>query len=261
MNELEPRRNISKVTLETIPEIPFIVGGDNIGEVLKGAIEKNNIRLQNKDVLVIAQKIVSKAEGRHANLSEYSPSEQAFKISQKSGRDPRLVQLILNESQDIRWVMEGTPQSPGIIVVKHRLGHVCSGAGIDATNTGSADKDYVLLLPEDPDNSAQKIADYFDEVSKVKIGVMIIDTLGDHDRIGSIGKAIGVANVPARLVENGLSDLDGKQTLLSDVAFADSLAGLAMILMGNPSRSSPVVLIRGVDYPFTPTARIQDVFI
>lgn len=262
MGERETKNNIgTKATLETIPGIPLIVAGDNIGEILKGAIEKGNIRLQDKDVLVIAQKIVSKAEGRYANLTEYSPSEQALEISRKSGRDPRLVQLILNESQDVRWVMKGTLQSPGIIVVKHRLGHVCSGAGIDATNTGYTDKDQVLLLPENPDTSAKKIADYFSEVSKVKIGVMVIDTLGDHDRIGSIGKAIGVANVPARLVENGLSDLDGKQTLLSDVAFADSLAGLAMILMGNPDRSSPVVLIRGVDYPFTPSARIRDVFI
>lgn len=262
MIERETGKDIStKTTLEAIPGIPFIVAGDNIGEILKGSIEKSNIRLQNKDVLVITQKIVSKAEGRYANLSEYSPGEQAIEISQKSGRDPRLVQLILNESQGVRWVMEGTTQSPGIIVVKHRLGHVCSGAGIDATNTGSTDKDHVLLLPEDPDNSAKKIADYFDEVNKVKIGVMVIDTLGDHDRIGSIGKAIGVANIPARLVEAGLSDLDGKQKLLSDVAFADNLAGLAMILMGNPDRGSPVVLIHGVDYPFTPTARIRDVFI
>lgn len=261
MIERETRNDVStKVSLETIPGIPFIVAGDNIGEILNGAIEKNNIRLQDKDVLVIAQKIVSKAEGRDANLTEYTPSEQALEMSLKSGRDPRLVQLILNESQDVRWVMEGTPQSPGIIVVKHRLGHVCSGAGIDATNTGSTDKDHVLLLPKDPDSSAKKIADYFDKVNNVKIGVMVIDTLGDRYRIGSIGKAIGVANVPARLVETGLSDLDGKQTL-SDVAFADSLAGLAMILMGNSNKSSPVVLIRGVDYPFTPEARIKDVFI
>ncbi len=262
MLERETRKDISiKATLETIPRIPLIVAGDNIGAILKEAIEKNNNHLQDRDVLVIAQKIVSKAEGREADLAEYTPSEKAIEISQKSGRDPRLVQLIINESEDVRWVMEGTPQSPGIIVVKHRLGHICSGAGIDATNTGSADIDRVLLLPEDPDSSAKKIADYFDEVDKVKIGVMVIDTLGDRFRIGSIGKAIGVANVPARLVETGLSDLDGKQTLLSDLAFADSLAGLAMILMGNPDRSSPAVLIRGVNFPFTPAARIRDVFI
>ena len=262
MLEHETSNEVSlKATLETIPRIPLIVPGDNLGEVLKNAIDNSNICLQDKDVLVIAQKIVSKAEGRVVSLTEYIPSKQAIEISQKSGKDPRLVQLILNESQEVRWVMDGTSQSPGIIVVKHHLGHVCSGAGIDTSNTGSADKDSAILLPEDPDSSAKRIADYFSETSGLKIGVMVIDTLGDRNRIGSIGKAIGVANVPARVVENGLSDLDGKQMLLSDVAFADSLAGLAMILMGNPNGGSPVVLIRGVDYPFTPTAKIRDVFI
>ncbi len=251
----------TKATLEAIRGIPLIVDGDNIGEILKNAIGEMDVSLQNNDVLVIAQKIISKAEGRTANLSGYIPSEQALEVSRTSGKDPRLVQLIINESEDVRWVMEGTPESPGIIVVKHRLGHVCSGAGIDTSNTGLTDKDVVLLLPKDPDSSAKKIADYFDEVCNIKIGVVIIDTLGDRYRVGSIGKAIGVANVPARLVESGLSDLDGKPILISDVAFADNLAGLAMVLMGNPNASSPVVLIRGVGYPFTPNAKIRDVFI
>lgn len=251
---------IAKATLETIPGIPLIAIGDNVEEVLSGVIERNNLQLQDKDVIVIAQKIISKAEGMYVNLGDYTPSEQAVEISHKSGRDPRLVEVIISESKEIKRVMNGTPEFPGIIVVKHRLGHMCSGAGIDTTNTGFKDKDLVLLLPRDPDNSAKKIADYFEEISNVKIGVIIIDTLGDHYRIGSIGNAIGVANVPARIVEEGLSDLDGKQNLLSDIAFADSLSGLAMILMGNPNEGSPAVLIRGVDYPFTPSSKIKDVF-
>lgn len=250
----------TEVTLETIPGIPLVKEGDNLGKVLLDSMTEAGISLQDKDILIIAQKIVSKAEGRLANLNQYPPTTQAVEISQRSGRDPRLAQLIINESLDIRWVMEGTPDSPGIIVGKHRLGHVCSGAGIDATNIGSANQDQVLLLPIDPDSSAKTIADYFDEVGRVKIGVVIIDTLGDRYRFGSIGKAIGVANVPSRLIERNLTDLDGKQELMSDLAFADSMAGLAMILMGQPDKKSPVVLIRGVDYPFTPNAKIRDVF-
>lgn len=250
-----------KTTLEVIPGIPPIKEGDNLGKVLKSAIETGNICLQDKDIIVIAQKIVSKAEGCVADLKEYTPDEQALEISRKSGRDPRLVKLIIQESEDIGWIMKGTPESPGIVVVKHRLGHMCSGAGIDDSNTGFADKDHVLLLPKDPDRSAKKIADFFDEVCRVRVGVVIIDTLGDRYRIGSIGKAIGVANVPARVIEENLIDLDGKHIPPSDVAFADSVAGLAMILMGQSNGSSPAVLIRGVNYPFSPTSKIQDVFI
>lgn len=250
----------TQVTLEVIQGIPPIEKGDNLGKILSDAIEKGRTRLQNRDILVIAQKVVSKAEGQVANLQEYTPCKRALELSQISGRDPRLVQLILNESRDIRWVMKGTTDSPGIIVVQHLLGHICSGAGIDISNTGFTDKDHVLLLPKDPDKSAKKIADYFDEICRVKIGVVIIDTLGDRYRHGSIGKAIGVANVPSRAIEKGLTDLDGKQVMVSDVALADSVAGLAMILMGHPNKSSPAVLVRGVDYPFTPSAKIQDVF-
>lgn len=249
-----------RATLETIPGIPLIAIGDNVGDVLRGVIERNNLQLQYKDVIVIAQKIISKAEGMYVNLGDYTPSEQAIEMSQKTGIDPRLVELIIGESQEIKRVMSGTQDLPGIIVVKHKLGHMCSGAGVDTTNTGFKDKNLVLLLPRDPDSSAKKIADYFEEYSNVKIGVMIIDTLGDHYRHGSIGNAIGVANIPARLIEEGLSDLDGRQDLRSDIAFADSLAGLAMILMGNPNYGSPAVLIRGVDYPFTPSSKIKDVF-
>jgi len=247
------------VILETISKIPLVKAGDNVGKILKDALENGNISLQNSDILIIAQKIISKAEGRIVNLQAYTPSEQAVEISRKSGRDARLVQLIIEESTEIKWVMEGTLEFPGIIIVRHKLGHVCSGAGIDASNTGFGDEDLVLLLPENPDDSAKKIADYLDETCGVKIGVVVIDTLGDRYRVGSIGKAIGVANVPARLVEQDLTDLDGRR-VQSDVAFADSVAGLAMILMGQPNRNAPVVLIRGMDYPFTPTAKIKDVF-
>lgn len=248
----------TKVTLETISEIPLVQKGDDLNKILEHALE--NTSLQDGDILVIAQKIISKAEGRIVNLQKYTPSKEALEIGQKSGRDPRLVELIIQESRWVNWVMGGTPESPGIVVVKHRLGHVCSNAGIDQTNTGSKNQDFVLLLPEDPDKSAKKIADYFKEAHRVKIGVVVIDTLGDRHRHGCIGKAIGVANVPARFIERDFTDLDGKQAQ-SDLAFADGVAGLAMIMMGRSDKSSPVVLVRGVEYPFSPTTKIKDVLL
>lgn len=248
-----------KASLEVLHGIPMVVPGDNLGAILEASVRKSGITIENKDIFVVTQKIVSKAEGRYRSLVDYTPTTEALKLSQTTGKDARLVQLILEESDHVQWVKDGTPENPGLIVVKHRLGHSCSGAGIDATNTGSSSKDEVLLLPEDPDKSAKDIAEYFYDSMGVKIGVVIIDTLGDSRRYGSIGKAIGVANVPARQIETGLSDLDGKPIVVADVAVADSIAGLAMLVMGNPDQGCPVVHIRGVDYSYSPTARMTDV--
>lgn len=256
-------RDVSKnreVTVTLVSEVPLIRDGDNLAVILGNALEKGNCNLRNGDILVVAQKIISKAEGRTVNLQEYTPGRQAIEMSQKSGRDPRLLQAMVEESKEIIRVMEGTPEAPGVIVTRHSLGHVCTSAGIDKSNTGFQDKDIVVLLPQDPDKSAQKIADYLHNTYGLKIGVIVVDSLGDPNRMGAIGKAIGVANVPARLFEKDLEDLDKKQAK-SDVAFADGIAAFAMVLMGQTDKKVPVVLIRGLQYPFTPDAKVKDVLI
>lgn len=259
MQERDVSRN-RKITVDLISTIPLIRAGDNLPVILGNALEKENFSLQDGDILVVAQKVISKAEGQTANLNEYIPGKQAIEISQKSGRDQRLLQAMIEESKEIIRVVDGTPESPGVIVTRHRLGHVCTSAGIDKSNTGFTDKDIIILLPENPDRSAREIAGYFDKNYKVKIGVVIVDSLGDPYRMGAIGKAIGVANIPARLFEKDLEDLDKKQAK-ADIAFADSIASFAMILMGQTDQRVPVVLIKGVKYPLTPTAKIQDVLI
>lgn len=256
-------RDVSKnreVTVTLVSEVALIRAGDNLAVILGNALEKGNCNLRDGDILVVAQKIISKAEGRIANLREYIPSKQAIEMSQKSGRDPRLLQAMIEESKEIIRVIEGTPESPGVIVTRHRLGHVCTSAGIDKSNTGFQDKDVVVLLPQDPEESAKEIADYFYGTYGVKIGVVVVDSLGDPNRMGAIGKAIGVANVPARLFEKDLEDLDKKQ-VKSDVAFADGVAAFAMVLMGQTDKKVPVVLIRGLQYLFTPDAKVKDVLI
>lgn len=214
--------------------------------------------LSNKDVLVIAQKIVSKAEGKIISIDSFIPSKQALEISRKSGRDPRLAQAMIEESEEIMAVMDGTKESPGVVVTRHRLGHVCTSAGIDKSNVGLGKEDHVVLLPDDPDKSAHEIAKYFLENKGVNIGVVINDSMGDPYRAGAIGKAVGVANVPSRLLERNLQDLDGKISK-ADIAYADSLAAFAMVMMGQADERIPAVLIKGLDYPYTPGAGIKDV--
>lgn len=248
------------VKIWPLENTPLIQANDNLAAIIAQALVKEKRQLSNSDILVIAQKIVSKAENRVVNIAQYNPTKRALEISQASGRDPRLIQVMLDESQEILKVGRGTKESPGIIVTRHRLGHVCTSAGIDKSNTGSADTDTVVLLPENPDQSAREIADYFLKKEGVKIGVIIIDSMGDPYRVGAIGKAIGVANVPSRHFETELKDIDGKSRK-SDIALADSIAAFAMILMGQTDELVPVVVIRGLEYPFSPNASINDVLL
>jgi len=244
-----------------IENIPLVKEGDVIAQIIDESLARSGLELQEGDVIVVATKIVSRAEGKVVYPTQYQPSQKALEIARQTGRDPRLVQAILEESREILSVIPGSPESPGIIVTRHkRIGHVCTSAGIDKSNVGIDDSEAMILLPNNPDKSAQEIAQYFFEKYQVSPGVIIVDSLGDPHRAGAIGKALGVANVPARLVSRKEVDLDGRPTK-TDVAWADAVAAFAMILMGQTDQKTPVVLIRGLNYPHSPRARISDVLL
>jgi coenzyme F420-0:L-glutamate ligase/coenzyme F420-1:gamma-L-glutamate ligase len=197
--------------------------------------------LRDHDVVVLAQKIVSKSEGRLFRLSDVTPSERAVEYGHKVDKDPRLVELILRESKEVVRAITG------VLIVEHRLGFVMANAGIDASNVD--DPDQVLLLPVDPDRSARKLREQFKEIAGVDVGVVINDSWGRAWRVGTTGAAIGAAGVPGVIDMRGQPDLNGRILRVTEIGHADEIAAAASLLMGQAAEGRPVVIVRGLSAP------------
>jgi coenzyme F420-0:L-glutamate ligase/coenzyme F420-1:gamma-L-glutamate ligase len=226
--------------------MPLIYPGDNLPDMLLASLQTARVTLDDGDILVVAQKIVSKAEGRTVNLTTVTPSKEAFELAKRSEKNPRLVELILRESKEVLRVR------PGTIIVEHRLGFVCASAGIDHSNVrgeGGNPEDWVLLLPEDPDRSALEIRRRIKVATGNRIGVMIIDSHGRAWRLGTIGTAIGISGLPGVVDERGWQDLFGYRLKITTVAAADELAAAASLVMGEAAEGIPAVHVRGFPYP------------
>ncbi len=239
------------LTFTPIPKIPLIQPGDNLADIILAAIQDAHLALEDNDILVLAQKIVSKSEGRQVNLSSVKPSEKAVELGKQADKDPRLAELILRESREILRVR------PGTIIVEHRLGFVCASAGIDHSNVNppgekgantNAD-DWVLLLPENPDHSALEIRRRLKLLTNHRLGVMIIDSHGRAWRHGVVGTCIGLSGLPAVVDARGKPDLFGYHLRITFVAAADELAAAASLVMGEAAEGTPVVIVRGFPYP------------
>lgn len=234
------------LTLTPLAGIPMVQPGDDLVELILHALDRSGLKLEDGDVLVVAQKIVSKAEGRQVDLSRVVPSARACDLAKDTGKDPRLVELILRESQNVLRTRVGT------IIVEHRLGFVCASAGIDHSNvSGESGKpeDQVLLLPEDPDASARRLRHGLEAASGKRLGVVIIDSHGRAWRLGIIGTAIGLAGVPGVVDLRGEPDLFGFRLRITQVGAADELAAAASLVMGQADEGTPVVHARGFPYP------------
>ena len=232
--------------LSPVKHIPLIKPGDLLPNIILEALVKNDIILMDGDILVIAQKIVSKSEGRLFNLSEVIPSDKALALAEEVQKDARLVELILAESKNIIRRRKGT------LIVEHRNGFICANAGIDHSNVKGPygkPEDWVLLLPEDADRSAQKIREQVGILSHKNVGILIIDSHGRPWRLGIIGTAIGLAGIPALLDMRGREDLFGFRLKITQEAVADELAAAASLLMGQSGEKIPVVHVR--DFPYT----------
>ncbi len=231
--------------LTPLPGIPMIHSGDDLTDIIIQGLLKSGVTLQIGDILVLAQKIVSKVEGRWVNLVTIQPSIQASKLSRKIEKDPRMVELILRESNQVLRTRVGT------IIVEHRLGFVCANAGIDHSNVageGDGSDEWVLLLPENPDLSAQSIREKLELYSGVQLGVMIIDSHGRAWRQGVVGVAIGLAGIPGLVDMRGKSDLFGYTLRVTTIGVADELAAAASLVMGQADEGTPVVHVRGFPY-------------
>jgi len=228
--------------LELIPleSFPLVQPGDDLAQLITDALTGNELTLQPGDVLVIAQKIVSKSEGRYVRLADVTASPEAVALAKKADKDPRQVELILRESNEVIRVR------PGVIIVEHRNGYVHANAGIDKSNIANdVDDPQVLLLPEDPDKSAQALRRALGRHSGVAPQIIINDSMGRAWRNGTIGLAIGSAGLAPLHNQIGEHDMFGNVLEVTEPAVADELAAAASLVMGQAAQACPVVLARG----------------
>lgn len=224
--------------------IPLIRRGDDLAAVILEALANAGLRLQPGDVLAVAQKIVSKAEGRSIDLRSIEPEDAARRLAVETDKDPRMVELILRESRRV------VRKRPGLIIVEHRLGLILANAGIDRSNV-AGNEDAVLLLPEDPDASACQLRQALAERTDVAPGVLVVDSIGRPWRLGTTGVAIGVAGVSVLEDLRGDRDLFARELQVAEIAPADSIASAAVLLMGEGAEGTPAVLVRGLKAPAT----------
>ena len=231
------------LSLIAVRGLPYVEPGDDLAGLILSSIGKAGDALEGGDILVLAQKIVSKAEGRFVRLASITPSAEAEDYAAKVDKDPRHVELILRESNDI------VRTAPGVLIVEHKLGVVMANAGIDRSNIVQAEGDEVaLLLPVDPDASAVAMRDMIAERSGAKVAVVIADSVGRAWRYGTTGLAIGCAGITPLVDQRGEMDLFGRVLEVTEPAVADEIASAACLVMGEAAEGIPAVIVRGFGY-------------
>ena len=238
-------KQIKKLELTALIDFPMIEPGDDLDVLILKSLEDNGLILEDGDVLVMAQKIVSKAEDRLVNLTNVTPSAQAIELAAFLDKRPELVELILQESKSILRTR------PGTIIVEHKGGFVCANAGIDHSNVKGPwgeDSDWVLLLPEDSDASASRIRSEIEKSTGKRLAVLIIDSHGRAWRNGVLGTCIGLSGIPGLINMRGAEDMNSYKLRVTTIAAADELAAAASLLMGQAGEGTPVVLARGFPY-------------
>jgi coenzyme F420-0:L-glutamate ligase / coenzyme F420-1:gamma-L-glutamate ligase len=243
----------TQVSFYALPGIPLVEPGDDLAAILAKALNESAVGLRDGDVLVVAQKIVSKAEGRYVKLDEIKPSERAVEIAQHTSKDARRVEVILSESDEI------VKLGPQLVIAAHKLGFVMANAGIDESNISHEERgERVLLLPRDPDRSAAELKRRLDATFGVSAAVIINDSFGRPWRNGVVGVALGAAGLPSLVDRRGAPDLFGRELRVTEIAVGDELASAASLLMGQAAEALPAVLARGLRFeaPARPAAAL-----
>ena len=241
------------LTLVPLTGIKLVEPGDDLGAIAAAAFAGNGVAPQAGDVLVVAQKIVSKAEGRYVEIAAVEPSQEAIALAAEVDKDPRFVEVVLSESKRI------VRRRPGLLIVEHRLGFVMANAGIDHSNVPMPDgAERVLMLPKDPDGSAERLRQQLAEAFGTEIAIVISDSFGRPWRKGTVGIALGAAGLPAVIDLRGQPDLFGRELLVTETGFADEIAAAAGLLMGQADEAVPMVLVRGLRWsaPDAPAAAL-----
>ncbi len=234
---------MNQFSLTAIPGLPEIAPGDDLARLIGDALAAGGFAPQADDIVVVTQKIVSKAENCFADLNAIAPGARAGELALAAGKDPRLVELILSQSTDVLRT------APNVLIVRHRLGYVMANAGIDRSNVKAADgKELALLLPTDPEASAQGLRGALMARFGVEIGVVISDSFGRPWRNGTVNVALAASGLPALHDRRGERDRHGRVLEATQVAIADAVAGAAGLVMGEGAEGTPVVLVRGLKF-------------
>jgi len=232
---------MTQLTLTALPNIPLVQRGDNLAALVLRGLDAARIQLANDDVIVLAQKIVSKSEGRMVRLRDVTPSPRAIELAHETGKDARFCEVVLWDTREIVRVRHE------LIIVETHQGWVCANAGIDRSNVAPRDEDdWVLRLPEDADHSAENLRTCLREATGCEVGIVIDDTHGRAWRHGAVGVAIGVAGLPALEDMRGQSDLFGYQLHATVIGLADQIAAAASLLQGQAAEGRPIVHARGI---------------
>lgn len=235
---------MNSLTLWAVPDMPLVREGDDIAGLIVERLHANNEQLEPRDIVVIAQKIVSKAEGRLVRLSNVKPDDQALELAEQVDKDPAIVQVILDDSRSI------IRARPGLLIVEQNAGWICANAGVDHSNVAPDGEEVVLaLLPADADRSAEQIRRRLGELTGVTPAVIISDSHGRPWRVGTVGVCIGCVGLPPVWDQRGLHDLHGYELVSSEECIADELAAAASLLMGQSDEGRPVAIVRGYQLP------------
>jgi len=235
----------ARLELFALPGLPMVRAGDDLPALIEAGLERAGQRLRDRDVVVIAQKIVSKAEGRTVDLADVEPGAHARMLANQVGKDPRIVQVVLSDSAKV------VRSRPNLMIMQHRLGFVMANAGVDQSNVAEPDgRQRALLLPLDPDGSAEAIRAGLS--SRADVAVIISDSFGRPWRRGTAGVAIGAAGIPSLIDLRGRPDLFGRILEVSIIGFADEIAAAASLLQGQADEAQPVVVVRGLSWQAPP---------
>ncbi|MDQ6667124.1 MAG: coenzyme F420-0:L-glutamate ligase [Thermoproteota archaeon] len=236
----------SRIEIIPIPVVPDIKAGDKLDIIILESMKNANEFLSEGDIVVVAQKVISKAEGRLIDLKLVNPSEKSLQIAKQNDKDPRLIELILNESVDILRLARG------ILIVETKHGLICANAGVDQSNVEKSNN-YAALLPEDADLSARELRHSLKRKTGIDVAVIITDTFGRPFREGQINVAIGIAGIQPIKSYIGTLDMYGKKLKVTEIAVVDEIASAAELQMGKSERI-PVVIIRGYIYQMVETS-------
>lgn len=235
----------AQLVLTALPGIPLVQAGDDLAALILAGLERAGLALTTNDVIAVAQKVVSKAEGRCLRLADVTPSARADALAALTQKDPRLVEVVLSEAKEVLRAC------PNTLIVEHRLGFVCANAGVDRSNVaphGAGLDEFVLLLPVDPDDTCRGLRERLRAATGAEVGVIINDSHGRAWRNGTVGVALGAAGFPALQDMRGHPDLFDYALQITQIGLADELAAAASLLMGQADEGRPVIHIRGVPY-------------
>lgn len=236
--------------------VPIVQPGDDIAAIITKALTTSGLALEDGDVLVITSKLFSRTENRFVDLSTLDVGEEAEKLAKETEKDPRLVELILRDTRSV------SRKGKNILVVRHRLGFISANAGIDASNAApesapEGSGPWALVLPKNPDKSAEAVRATLAEATGKKIGVIVTDSFGRPFRVGTVGAAVGVAGVPAVYDQRGMKDLFGRPLESTVTAVADQIAAAADLVSGQADESRPITLVRGLSFDVTTSSAAQ----